>query len=65
MHILLHCSTALRGWLGGQKAVMFVGPGSKARSNAIKLVILVFVRDLLSPGGGSEKMTKTQSLLQT
>ena len=41
---------------------MFVGPGSKAQNNAIKLVILVFVRGLLSPGGGPEKTTKTKSL---
>ena len=42
---------------------MFVGPGNKARNNAIKLVILVCLRVLPSPGGGPEK--RTMSIPQT
>ena len=51
------------GWLGGQKVGMFVGPGNEAQNNAIKLVILVCLRGLPSPGGGPEK--RTMSIPQT
>ena len=42
---------------------MFVGPGNEAQNNAIKLVILVCLRGLPSPGGGPEK--RTMSIPQT